>query len=43
VAWERALADDVWNKLRERITVDTIVPLPIEPEAAPSDTPSEPQ
>lgn len=42
VAWERALADDVWNKLRERITVDVVVASPIEP-AAPTDTPSEPQ
>jgi CHAD domain-containing protein len=43
VAWERALADDVWNRLRERITMDTIVPPPIEPEAATPDASSEPQ
>ncbi len=41
-AWERALADDVWNKLREHITVDVVIPPPIEP-AAPAESPSAPQ
>jgi CHAD domain-containing protein len=40
-AWERALADEVWNKLRQRITVDTVAAPPTEPEAALPDTPSE--
>lgn len=45
-AWERALADDVWNRLRQRITVDTVdtvVAPPTEPEAVTPDTSSEPQ
>ena len=40
-AWERALADDIWRKLRERITVDVVVTPPIEP-AAPTESASEP-
>ncbi|MBP7689406.1 MAG: CHAD domain-containing protein [Thermoflexales bacterium] len=42
VAWEHALADDVWNRLRERITVDVVAAPPIEP-AASTESPSEPQ
>ena len=34
-AWERALADEVWNKLRQGLTVDAP---PTDPEAAPPDT-----
>lgn len=39
-AWERALADDIWNKLRERITVEAVVAPPIESAATPTDTPA---
>lgn len=40
-AWERAQADDVWNKLRERITAAVVIPPPIEP-APPTETTREP-
>jgi CHAD domain-containing protein len=45
-AWERALADDVWNRLRQCITVDAVVAVaasPTEPPAATPDTAGESQ